>query len=147
MVASRSRRYCASEARPGSGFASPSTVYPALCSLDVTADQLEPSAHAPCTSTMVGLTYRSLCRVWALLPGAVPMPSASTPVVRAAAPARRAFFGVRMALSFAGVFRSADRRTGFSGDGELGEAPLDRRGLRARRHANLPLSEGCDRLG
>ena len=40
---------------PRSGLGAASTVYPSACSCSTTAFQLELSAHAPCTSTIVGL--------------------------------------------------------------------------------------------
>src|SRR4051794_33858514 len=47
--------YAESVATPRSRFGGPKTVKPWLCSSDATAFQLDASAHAPCTRTIVGL--------------------------------------------------------------------------------------------
>ena len=43
--------------RAANGFGGTSTVYPAACKRVTTSSQLEPSAHAPCSNTMVGLGF------------------------------------------------------------------------------------------
>src|SRR5689334_12126414 len=54
MLSTRLRTEAASFAIPRSGLAAARTGYPSLRSFTITSDQLPESAHAPCTSTIVG---------------------------------------------------------------------------------------------
>src|SRR5919112_6575599 len=60
-VRTTSATYCASVATDRSGFATAMTTCPAACSGVMIAFQLDDSAKAPCTRTMVGYMVGSFC--------------------------------------------------------------------------------------
>jgi hypothetical protein len=55
MLCRKSRMVAESYVRPSSGFGGTQTLYPSCWSRLTTPFQLELSAQAPCTSTMLGL--------------------------------------------------------------------------------------------
>src|SRR5205807_4990146 len=102
MVDRKSLTSSASLVRPRRGLSMARTTYPSRCRLSTSPFQLEASAHAPCTSTMVGLGAACAAPYsGAPPPGELPGLAAADGLqaARAAAPAKSA-----------GTARTAPRR-------------------------------------
>ena len=99
-------------------------MYPSFCSRVTTPLQLDPSAQAPCSSTIVGLT--AACEGLLVEAAATALGIATRPVTARPVSANRAFrvpnfSGVRMRVSFRWWGELSQVLTGEPGQGEVGD--------------------------
>src|SRR5919199_3177060 len=132
MLPRKAAAAAVSLARPRRGLAKARTGYPSCWRRSISPLQLAVSAHAPCTSTTVGLTAQALGAATAAEPPPkMPPPKTTTAISTARAP--RVIFMVRGlplggGLNLLGLLMPARRRIRVRGN-------ADRRQVARRRHA------------